>query len=91
MTKTFKRTFQFRLKLNKDQKQKVAQAVGCVRFVFNLMLARYKEAEGAKIYRTFVDMANELPGLKQEYEWLKKRLHKYYSALIMRGIIDIRK
>ena len=70
MTKTLVITFKYRLKLTKEQLEKIVQAVGCSRFVFNHMLNRAKEAASDGNYLTYVDMANELPVLKILFEWL---------------------
>ena len=70
MTKTQIKTFHYRLEPTKDQKRKIVQFAACGRFVFNRMLNRVKEAASNKIYFTFVDLANQIPELKREYQWL---------------------
>jgi len=65
--------FKYRLKPTKEQKQKLLQHGGNVRFVYNYFLKQnidyYNETKKFKFYH---ELATSLPKLKQEYSFLKE-------------------
>ncbi len=56
---------------NKDQKNKLAEQFGCVRFVYNRALALKKEAwESSQESLSLYEIKKLLPGWKKELDWL---------------------
>lgn len=77
-TKNMNYTYQYRIYPNKDQKILLNKHFGCTRWIYNHFLAfqrdhyeMYKDTKRNK-YVGYVEMANALPKLKEEYEWLKE-------------------
>lgn len=67
------KTYQYRIYLNKKQKEQIAKNFGCVRFVYNHYLAkRISIYESEKKTFNYYDCSNDLKNLKSEYEWLKE-------------------
>lgn len=65
--------YKLRVYPNKAQKELLTKTFGCCRFVYNYYLAirieRYKETGETLNYYA---CSNDLPNLKQKYEWLKE-------------------
>ena len=67
------KAYKFRIYPSEIQKQLIEKSFGCVRFVYNHMLAlqmKTYEEEG-KSYSKY-DLTKMIPSLKKEYEWLKE-------------------
>ena len=66
------KAYQYRLYPNAQQKQALAQAFGCARFIYNNSLSYKKEQyENHKNNVSCFDLNNRLKSLKEEYPWLK--------------------
>ena len=66
------KAFKYRLYPNKEQEKQLSQIVGNCRWVWNFMLAQQNTTyTQTKKFVWFVDMANQLPKLKDIHEWLK--------------------
>ena len=67
------KAFKFRIYPSKIQREIIEKSFGCSRFVYNHMLALQKETydKENKSYSKY-DLVKKLPGLKDEYEWLKE-------------------
>jgi len=61
------KAYKFRIYPNQEQEQFFAHHFGCVRFVYNRMLALFQETRqfNKNQYKTM------LPDLKRQFEWLK--------------------
>ncbi|OUM90414.1 MAG: transposase [Bacillus thermozeamaize] len=67
------KAYSFRFYPTKEQEQQIRQTIGCCRFVYNLFLARLKEAyerDGTTLNQ--YACMRELPVLKQQYPWLRE-------------------
>ena len=62
------KTFRFRLYPNDNQIILINKTFGCYRFIYNYFLNICKDNG----YRCAFDMINEIPYLKNKYEWLKE-------------------
>lgn len=83
-----KKTFSYRLKLNKEQRNLLAQYAGCARYVFNYGLALIKEAlDNKQKMPSYEDIANKLPFLKKspETSWLKEP----HSQVLQHSLKDL--
>lgn len=61
----------YRIYPNKEQEQKLLQATGNCRWIWNHMVELNKtEYDSSKKFIWFAEMANKLPGLKLEHDWL---------------------
>ena len=66
------KAYKFRLDPTDHQRQQLAQIAGSCRWVWNHMLAtQHTRYETEKKFNFAREMANTLPQLKQQYEWLK--------------------
>ncbi|MGI0075983.1 MAG: RNA-guided endonuclease InsQ/TnpB family protein [Nitrosopumilaceae archaeon] len=64
-------SYKFRAYPNKTQQQTLGQWLGCGRYVWNKMLELNKQKYvDEKKFAFHTEMANKLPGMKQELEWL---------------------
>ena len=67
------RAFKYKINPNKEQKIWLEKAAGSNRWLWNYMLdLNKKEYETKKKFVFAVGMANKLPALKQEHDWLKE-------------------
>ena len=62
------KTYKFRMYPNNDQKKLIHKTFGCVRFIYNYFLNKYKEFG---YYKAF-DACNELKKLVKDYPFLKE-------------------
>jgi len=68
---TIQKTYKFKLDPNKALKEVFAQYAGCARFVYNYGLSLIKKALEVKSkIPSYADIANLLPQLKLEVQWL---------------------
>ncbi len=58
--------YKYRIESNSKQKEQINKTIGCARWVYNHFLEQAKKDE----YKSYNEYANQLPGLKKEYEWL---------------------
>jgi putative transposase len=66
------KAFKYRLYPNKEQEIQLSQIAGSCRWIWNFMLAQQNTTyKTTKKFVWFVDMANQLPKLKDTYDWLK--------------------
>lgn len=73
--KVINRTYKFRLYPNKEQETILAKHFGCVRFVYNYVLAqRKKQYEETKKSSNYYEQAKELTQLKKipAFSWLRE-------------------
>ena len=76
------KTYQYRLLPTPGQETLINKHIGCCRVIWNYFLnfniqeyrknQELKESQRINSYHNYVAMANMLPGLKQEKEWLKE-------------------
>lgn len=67
------KAFKYRIYPNKEQKIFLSKHFGACRFLYNWGLnTKIKHYEATKKSLSWVDLANKLPKLKQEYEWLSE-------------------
>lgn len=67
------KTFKFRIYPNKQQEELIQKTFGCVRFVYNLFLARRIAAyKDNKEFISFVQCSRELTVFKKGFIWLKE-------------------
>ena len=67
------KAFKYRLYPNKAEELLLNKHIGSCRFLYNLALETKKMAYlGSKKHLNFFDLANQLPELKKECEWLKE-------------------
>lgn len=80
------KTFKFRLYPSKEQQQRLTIQFGHARFIYNWGLAARKEhyAKYGKGLR-YTDTANLLPGLKDEFDWLRQA----DSQVLQQKLIDL--
>lgn len=70
---TLLKAFKYRIYPNKEQQILLAKTFGSCRFVYNYYLN--KKIEAYKLEEkslSYVECANNLKGLKKQYQWLKK-------------------
>lgn len=66
------KAYKFRIYPSKIQKELIEKSFGCIRFVYNNMLAlQIKTYEEQGKSHSKYDLVKMIPGLKKEYEWLK--------------------
>jgi putative transposase len=88
MTETMRiqQGYKYRIYPTKAQEMKLRQVLGTKRFVYNHFLARrqkvYEETGKGLSYE---DCANELPALKEEFDWLKKS----HSQVLQQSLKDL--
>ena len=68
-----RKAFRFQLDPTAEQEDLFRQTAGCVRLVYNLGLQerRLRYAHQNRRSTSYQDQANQLPGLKRDYSWLK--------------------
>lgn len=67
------KAYKYRIYPNNKQIELINKTIGCCRFVFNHYLAKRIELYKAeKKSLSYIDNANDLKSLKQEFEWLKE-------------------
>ena len=67
------KAYKFRIYPSKIQKELIEKSFGCIRFVYNNMLAlQIKTYEEQGKSHSKYDLVKMIPGLKKEYEWLKE-------------------
>lgn len=67
------KAYKFRIYPNKKQETLIKRTIGCARFVFNHFLDKWNTAyKNTGKGLTYNKCSSELPGLKQEKEWLKE-------------------
>ncbi|MGL5649831.1 MAG: IS200/IS605 family element RNA-guided endonuclease TnpB [Clostridium sp.] len=67
------KAYKFRIYPSEVQKELIEKSFGCIRFVYNNMLAlqiKTYEEEGKS--HSKYDLVKKIPSLKKEYEWLKE-------------------
>lgn len=66
-------SYKYKLKPTPDQEALFAKHFGCVRYIYNYFLEqRIQSYQTNKTGSTYVNDANQLPTLKDQFEWLKK-------------------
>lgn len=82
------RAYKYRLYPNKVQSELIDKHIGCCRFIYNLALETKQMAYlGSKVSLSCIDLVNQIPALKAEYEWLKE----VDSQSLQQSIIDMDK
>src|SRR5699024_12784022 len=67
------KAYKFRIYPNKNQEVLIAKTIGCSRFVFNHLLAKWKDAyEETGKGLTYSTCSFQISQLKKELEWLKE-------------------
>ena len=67
------RTYSYRLKCTKQQREELSKAAGCARYVYNYVLGLIKAArEQGKKIPSRVEIDKMLPELKRATSWLKE-------------------
>ena len=69
----YNRAYKYRLYPNKSQEELLQKHFGSCRFVYNHFLEiKIKHYKETKETITWIDLANQLPKIKEEFEWLKE-------------------
>lgn len=67
------KAYNYRIYPNQKQKELIAKTFGCCRFVYNQYLAKRIELyEEKKETMSYVQCANDMKRLKEEFPWLKE-------------------
>ena len=67
------KAFKYRIYPNKEQEILINKTIGCCRFVFNYYLSKRIESyKSEQKSLSYVQNANDLKNLKNEYDWLKE-------------------